>query len=116
MKKLIVTLLLAGATLTVAAQGNKWYDNMKLSGYGMVQYQASDKKNDEKNSFNLRLVRVALEGRAHQDFYYKAQMQINGNAFDESAPGKKNTLTIRLVDLFGEWQKYECFKVKAQKT
>ena len=113
MKKLIVTLLLAGATLSVAAQGNKWYDNMKLSGYGMVQYQTSDKDGDEKNSFNLRLVRVALEGRAHQDFYYKAQMQINGNAFDESAPGKKNSLTIRLVDLFGEWQKYEFFRVKA---
>jgi hypothetical protein len=40
-------------------------------------------------------------------------MQINGNAFDNNAEGKPNTMTIRLVDLFGEWQKYEFLRVKA---
>ncbi len=52
---------------------------------------------------------MALEGRAHEDFYWKVQMQINGNTYD---PDKSST-DIRLVDLFGEWQKYEFFKVKA---
>ena len=75
----------------------------------MVQYQASDKDGAENNGFNLRLVRMALEGRAHEDFYWKVQMQINGNTYD---PDKSST-DIRLVDLFGEWQKYEFFKVKA---
>jgi hypothetical protein len=75
----------------------------------MVQYQASDKDGAESNAFNLRLVRMALEGRAHEDFYWKVQMQINGNTYD---PDKSST-DIRLVDLFGEWQKYEFFKVKA---
>ena len=37
-------------------------------------------------------------------------MQINGNTYDPDKAGKTD---IRLVDLFGEWQKYEFFKVKA---
>ena len=97
-----------GATLGAQAQ-SEWFQNVKFSGYGMVQYQASDQDAKESNGFNLRLVRMALEGRAHEDFYWKVQMQINGNTYD---PDKSST-DIRLVDLFGEWQKYEFFKVKA---
>lgn len=97
-----------GATLGAQAQ-SEWFQNVKFSGYGMVQYQASDQDAKESNAFNLRLVRMALEGRAHEDFYWKVQMQINGNTYD---PDKSST-DIRLVDLFGEWQKYEFFKVKA---
>ena len=106
-----MTMALAVLTLAANAQEKtmKWYDNLKFSGYGMIQYQASDQEDAENNGFNLRLVRMALEGRAHKDFYWKAQMQINGNTYD---PDKSKT-DIRLVDLFGEWQKYEFFKVKA---
>lgn len=111
MRKIFMTMALAVLTLAANAQEKttKWYDNLKFSGYGMVQYQASDQEDAENNGFNLRLVRMALEGRAHKDFYWKAQMQINGNTYD---PDKSKT-DIRLVDLFGEWQKYEFFKVKA---
>ena len=111
MKKFSLTLVLTTVALAVCAQekSTKWFDNIKFSGYGMVQYQASDQKDAENNGFNLRLVRLALEGRAHKDFYWKTQMQINGNTYD---PDKSKT-DIRLVDLFGEWQKYEFFKVKA---
>lgn len=108
MRKVFLAALMMGATLSTQAQ-NEWFKNVKFSGYGMVQYQASDKDGSENNGFNLRLVRMALEGRAHQDFYWKVQMQINGNTYD---PDKSST-DIRLVDLFGEWQKYEFFKVKA---
>ena len=106
-------LAVAFVALSAKAQKNEWFQNLKLSGYGMIQYQASDKENAEQNSFQLRLVRVALDGRAANDFAYKAQMQINGNSFDTDASGKTNSLTIRLVDLWGEWQKYDFFKVKA---
>lgn len=113
MKKILMAALMMGATLGAQAQ-SEWFKNVKFSGYGMVQYQASDQDQKETNGYNLRLVRMALEGRAHEDFYWKAQMQINGNAFDTKADGvTKNNMTIRLVDLFGEWQKYEFFKVKA---
>ena len=108
MKKVLLAALMMGATLGAQAQ-SEWFKNVKFSGYGMVQYQASDQDAKESNGFNLRLVRMALEGRAHDDFYWKVQMQINGNTYD---PDKSST-DIRLVDLFGEWQKYEFFKVKA---
>ena len=108
MKKVLMAALMMGMTLSTQAQ-SEWFQNVKFSGYGMVQYQASDKDGAETNGFNLRLVRMALEGRAHDDFYWKVQMQINGNTYD---PDKSST-DIRLVDLFGEWQKYEFFKVKA---
>jgi len=97
-----------GAALSSQAQSD-WFQNVKFSGYGMVQYQASDKDGAENNGFNLRLARMALEGRAHEDFYWKVQMQINGNTYDPD----KSTTDIRLVDLFGEWQKYDFLKVKA---
>ncbi len=88
---------------------SEWFQNVKLSGYGMLQYQASDKKSNKNNGFNIRLVRLSLDGRAHDDFYWKVQMQISGNTYD---PDKAKT-DIRLVDIFGEWQKYEFLRVKA---
>lgn len=111
MRKALLTMVLVAFAINVSAQEKttKWYDNIKFSGYGMVQYQASDQEDAESNAFNLRLVRLSLEGRVHQDFYWKTQMQINGNTYD---PDKSKT-DIRLVDIFGEWQKYEFFKVKA---
>ena len=115
MKKIITTALAAMLTISLSAQEKKgiqlpaWINNVKLSGYGMVQYQGMDKENAHENSFNLRLVRLALEGRIQQDWFWKAQMQINGNTYD---PDKSKT-DIRLVDLFAEWQKYKFFMVKA---
>ncbi|MDE6012414.1 MAG: porin, partial [Prevotella sp.] len=83
-KKIFTLLAFTLTTLTASAQENKWFQDLKLSGYGMVQYQASDKENDEQNTFNLRLVRVALDGRAHDDFSYKLKMQVNGNTREGS--------------------------------
>ena len=52
------------------------------------------------------MVRMALEGRLLQDFYWKVQIQANGNTSDlGSSP--------RMVDAFAEWQKYDAFKIKA---
>ena len=82
-----------------------WLSNVKLSGYGMTQYQYSGQKNAESNSFNIRMARISLEGRIADDFYWKTQIQLNGNTSNlGSSP--------RMVDLFAEWQKYEYFKVK----
>ena len=115
MKKLITIISLSLFSLCVCAQEEKkttviqlpqWVQDIKLSGYGMLQYQAHDKPGGHDNSFNLRLARLSLEGRILQDFYWKVQMQINGNT---SSLGS----SPRLVDLFGEWQRYSSFKVKA---
>ncbi len=104
-KKFFAMLALVCIASTASAQTNKWFQDIKLSGYGMLQYQASDQDEKETNKFNLRLARLALEGRAHDDFYWKIQMQVNGTTKDDNT-------AIRLVDLFGEWQKYEFFRVK----
>ena len=82
-----------------------WLSNVKLSGYGMTQYQYSGQKNAESNSFNIRMGRIALEGRIADDFYWKTQIQFNGNTSNLGA-------SPRMVDLFAEWQKYDYFKVK----
>ena len=112
MRKAIVMALMAATALTAGAQEKKkvlelpsWLTDVKLSGYGMVQYQASWQKNAESNSFNLRIGRVSLEGRIAKDFYWKTQIQFNGNT---STLGS----SPRLVDLFAEWQRYDYFKVK----
>lgn len=107
MKKIIMASLLAVAAITAGAQEKTatWINNVKLSGYGLIQYQASSQKDNKSNSFNLRMARVSLDGRILDDFYWKAQIQFNGNT---STLGN----SPRLVDLFAEWQKFDFFRVK----
>lgn len=105
MKKILTTAALAVIATAAVAQTPKWINNVKISGYGMVQYQSVDQEDNKSNSFNLRLVRVSLEGRVLKDWYWKAQGQINGNTSNlGSSP--------RLVDLFVEWQHFDWMRVK----
>ena len=77
----------------------------KFSGFAMASYTATFQETGNSNTFDLRLVRAAFEGRILNDFYYKIQGQINGNTSNfGSSP--------RLVDYFMEWQKFEFFKIK----
>ena len=110
MKKIASLALAALALTSASAQENtpKLFvlSDIKFSGYVMSQYQYSDQDSKESNSFNIRMVRMALEGRLMKDFYWKVQLQANGNTSDlGSSP--------RMVDAFAEWQKYEAFKIKA---
>lgn len=107
MKKLIL-LTLSFSALSIYAQEKTatWINNVKLSGYVMTQYQYSSNEASKSNSFNLRMARIALDGRIMNDFYWKAQVQVNGNT---STLGQ----SPRLVDAFAEWQKYDFFRVKA---
>lgn len=103
---LAATALLLSTGASAQEKAPTWINHVKLSGYGMVQYQASDKTDAKANSFNLRLARISLDGRILNDFYWKAQIQFNGNTSQlGSSP--------RVVDLFAEWQKYTYFRVKA---
>lgn len=107
-RKLTFVIMLCAAMATYAQEIKmpSWISDVKLSGYGIVQYQASTQENAKSNSFNLRLGRISLDGRIAKDFYWKAQIQFNGNT---STLGT----SPRLVDLFAEWQKYKFFMVKA---
>ena len=106
------TILLTAMVLCSAfgyTQTPKWINNVRLSGFGIVQYQYNglhNGKTDKSNTFNLRLGRISLDGRILDDWYWKAQLQFNGNT---STLGT----SPRMVDLFAEWQKYDFLRVKA---
>lgn len=103
MRKALIVLFMVVAS-TVSAQVNKWYDNFKFSGYAMLQYQANDKEEAQENAFNLRLLRMILDGKIN-DFDWRAQIQ----GTNAAGPGNP---TVQLVDLYTEWRKYPEFKVK----
>ena len=55
MKRTLFTLLAVGLTaLGVNAQENKLLQGVKLSGYAMVRYQATDQDGAKDNTFGLR--------------------------------------------------------------
>ena len=70
MKKGIIIALLAFIAISTKAQEKKqtWINNVKLSGYSIIQYQASSQEEAKSNSFNLRIARVSLDGRILKDF------------------------------------------------
>ncbi len=107
MKKIMMAAMLFAACTAARAELKlpAWLSQVKLSGYALTQYQYSGQPNAKANSFNLRLVRAMLDGRIANDFYWRMQVQLNGNT-------TTNTLSPRLVDLYAEWQKYDFFKVK----
>ena len=105
MRRLYASALLALSSLSIFAQKPAWFDQVRVSGFAIAQYQWSNPKDNEGNSFNLRMARLALDGKVAGDFYWKTQIQITGNT---------STLATspRLVDLFIEWQKYKAFNFR----
>ena len=105
-KRMLGAFAMSALVLAGNAQDSKqWFSNIKLSGYALTQYQYSSQANSKSNSFNLRMLRMSLEGRIAQDFYWKTQIQFNGNT---STLGN----SPRVVDLFVEWQKYKFAYIK----
>lgn len=106
MKKtfLFASLMMLNAAFALAQKVTAVSD-VKLSGYGQLQYTGSDQENSENNTFNIRIARVSLDGKAFKDFAWKMQFQANGNT---SNLGN----SLRMVDYFVEWQKHPEFKVK----
>lgn len=104
-KRLIITCLLAFIALSMSAQQEKkWYDNIKFSGYGMLQFQTEDKEGGEHNEFNLRLLRLILDGKIGE-FDWRAQIQ----GTNVKGPGEP---TVQLVDLYTEWVKHPEAKIR----
>lgn len=105
MKKNLIITLMAITSLAANAQTPVWINNVKVSGFGMLQYQYSSQKDSKANSFNLRMGRLAVDGKILNNFYWKAQLQFNGNTSTLGA-------SPRVVDLFVEWQQYDFLKIK----
>lgn len=116
MKKTTILSSLVVAAALVGARAQKpqaaapagWINNVKISGYALTQYQADfgNSSAEAENSFNIRMLRLAVDGRVARDFYWKAQLQFNGNT---STLGN----SPRMVDLFAEWQRYDFARIKA---
>lgn len=82
-----------------------WFHNVHLSGLGIARYQASNPEGEHENSFNFRFIRLSLDGKVANDFFWKTQFQINGNTSTVAS-------SPRLLDLFVEWQKYPFAQVR----
>jgi phosphate-selective porin len=120
MKKVMILALMAtGLTMTANAEQLEttetqqekatieipaWVKNIKFSGYGILQYQGTDKKNTKSNTFNLRLARFILDGKIG-DFDWRAQIQ----GTNVKGPGEP---TVQLVDLYAEWVKYKEARIR----
>jgi hypothetical protein len=77
----------------------------KLGGYIIGRYDYSDAAGQSTNGgFDLRLLRLQVDGTVAPDFYYKVQVQMNGS------PGSEKG--IRVVDAFAEWRKYSYARIK----
>ncbi len=102
-------LLIAGLALCMTATANAstpdWFKMFKISGYAMTQYQYSGQEGSKSNSFNIRLGRVIVDAKPHKDWAARVQFQYNGNTSDLSS-------SLKIVDVYAEWQKYEFFRVK----
>ena len=78
---------------------------MKFGGYIIGKFNWRDEDHTEENGgFDLRFLRLYVDGKVYQDFYYKFQLEVNGAPGEDKGP--------RIVDAFVEWQKFDCFRVK----
>lgn len=105
--RILITLLTLSlcATLSAQEEESKWYDHINLSGFGMLQFQTSNADGSYDNTFNIRMLCLALDGTITPQFYYKAQMLVSGSS--------STLLTApRLVDFYLQWQRYKAFKIR----
>ena len=95
----------AKPAFSLATLAQKFDPTVKFGGYIIGQFTANDTKGaDTHTNFNLRLIRLYLNGYAFQDFYYRLQMEVNGQPGVDKGP--------RVIDAFIEWQKFDELRVK----
>ena len=102
---LLVSCFIATASYAEGSNLPDWLRMFKISGYAMTQYQYSGQEGAKANSFNIRLGRVIVDANPHPDWTARVQFQYNGNTADLNS-------SLKVVDVFAEWKKYEFFKVK----
>lgn len=81
-----------------------WYNNVTLNGFTMMGLTTTKQDGGSSSSFNINLARLAVSGvvdaNAAGPFFWKAQLQINGNVASLGS-------SARMTDFFVEWRKYE---------
>jgi hypothetical protein len=81
---------------------------VKLSGYIIGQYQATDNKESiNDGGFSVKQARVSMDGKLLKDFAFKFQVEASKST--KSVNSDKN---VKLLDAFVEWRKYTEAKIK----
>ena len=106
----MLAVILVCGSLAAQAEEPQWYRNIKLSGYGILQYQTTyedeyEEDDGESSTFNLRFMRLTLDGKI-SDFDWRTQIQ-GTNVRGAGEP------TVQLLDLYAEWTRYKAFRVRA---
>lgn len=92
--------------LTLISPKPKASLSLKFGGYTVGKYSATDRHGvDSKGGFDLRFVRLYLNGYCWNDFYYRLQMEMNDAPGTDKGP--------RVIDAFVEWQHWEELRIKA---
>ena len=83
----------------------KFDPTIKFGGYIIGKYAVSDQSGQSDNGgFDLRFVRLYMNGYCFNDFYYRLQLEVNGAPGPDKGP--------RIVDAFIEWQKFDFLRLK----
>ena len=78
--------------------------SFKFGGYIVGKATVTDQRESNHSNFDLRLVRLYLNGYAFKDFYYRLQLEASGQPKQDNGP--------RVLDAFIEWQHWKEFRVK----
>lgn len=96
------------SAVTETKKEKQWSDYVtkpKLGGYIIGKYSWNDRAGEKTNGgFDLRLVRLYVDGYCFKDFFYRLQMEVNGSPGTDKGP--------RIVDAFIEWQRYKFLNIK----
>lgn len=109
LRKSTLILLAACSSMSMQAQEKNLSDYVstpKFGGYiiGSYTWQNDDGSINDGSGFDLRLVRVYVDGKVLDDFKYRLQMEMNGEPGNDKGP--------RIIDATIEWAKYAEFSVK----
>src|SRR5574344_589206 len=84
---------------------NEILSDTKISGCLIGEYTYKTEDNIKPNNYaGFRVIRLMLDGKIKNDFYYRIQMQANGISGNSNGP--------HVVDCYMEWQKYDFFRIK----
>ena len=81
------------------------FEKPSFGGYFVGKYDWNDRNGQSQNGgFDIRFMRLYLDGKCFNDFFYRLQLEACG------APG--NDKGPRILDAFVEWQKYKFARIK----
>lgn len=100
----IITLLCI-APLSAQAKLSEIFSMPQFGGYFIGRYMYTGSEDDPHNGgFDIRTVRLYADGTLLKDWKYRIQLEASG------APGVDKG--VRLLDAYGEWNKYPEFAVR----